>query len=285
MNVDGIPVHVVEAGAHLEPVVVFLHGWPENWRAFERVMLQLALDTRVVAIDLPGIGESEIPTPSFDKQTIARYVRGVIQSLKLDAVTLVGHDVGGQIVYAYLHAYPGELQKAAIMNVAIPGVDPWSDLQRNATIWHFAFHKIPNLPERLVAGRQAVYFGHFYDLLSARPDGVGEQARLFYVQAYTRPSALRTGFEWYRAFAQDERDNLEVMGESVETPVLYLRGDADKGLDLEGYLNGLRKAGLRDVTGWVIPRSGHFSMDESPDEVAGALRRFIRLPDRSISSG
>jgi hypothetical protein len=51
------------------------------------------------------------------------HVHGLIESMKLPAVALVGHHVGG---YAYLKAYPDELQKAVIMNVAVPGVDPWS---------------------------------------------------------------------------------------------------------------------------------------------------------------
>ena len=62
-------------------------------------------------------------------------------------VTLAGHDAGGQIVYAYLHAYPEDLARAVIMNVAIPGLDPWDEVKRNPHIWHFAFHAVPELPE------------------------------------------------------------------------------------------------------------------------------------------
>lgn len=100
-------------------------------------------------------------------------------------MTLVGHDVEGQIVYAYLKAYPDALQKAIIMNVAVPGVDPWSEVKRNPYIWHFAVHAIPNLPELLVAGKEAAYFAFFFDAISAKPDGVSERARETYVEAYS----------------------------------------------------------------------------------------------------
>ena len=137
-------------------------------------------------------------------------------------MTLVGHDVGGQIVYSYLHRYPETLRRAVIMNVAVPGVEPWSEVVRNPYIWHFAFHSIPDLPERLVAGKQDDYLGFFYSVITAGADAVPEAQRQRFVAAYTWPEALHVGFEWYRAFAQDERDNLSSRGQVVSTPLLYL---------------------------------------------------------------
>jgi pimeloyl-ACP methyl ester carboxylesterase len=156
---------VVEGGSAGKPVVFFLHGWPESWAAHEQVMIPLGDDAHVVAIDLPGIGGSTTPPPSGDKRSLAGYARGVIEALKLREVTLVGHDVGGMIVYAYLRRYSGELRRAVIINVAIPGVDPWPEVASNPAIWHFAFHAVPDLPERLVMGHQREYFDYFYNLV------------------------------------------------------------------------------------------------------------------------
>ena len=83
-------------------------------------MTALSQEAHVVAIDLPGIGGSKTPPRSTDKHTLACHVHSLIEGMKLPSVTLVGHDVGGQIVYAYLKAYPDDLQKAVIMNVAVP---------------------------------------------------------------------------------------------------------------------------------------------------------------------
>jgi pimeloyl-ACP methyl ester carboxylesterase len=69
----------------------------------------------------------------------------VIEQLDLQHVTLVRHDVGGQIVYAFLHAYPNDLERAVMMNIVIPGVDPWTEVERNPQIWHFAFHLVPRV--------------------------------------------------------------------------------------------------------------------------------------------
>jgi pimeloyl-ACP methyl ester carboxylesterase len=165
------------------------------------------------------------------------------------------------------------LHKAVIMNVVIPGISPWSEVERNPHIWHFAFHAVPGLPEKLVWGHQADYFDFFYDTISARRGAVSKEARETYVRAYSRPEALRVGFEWYRAFPQDEKDNSIGQDRPVQTPVLYLRGESEG--DLQPYLDGLRGSGLRNIQGRVIPNSGHFAPDEEPAEVINALRKFL----------
>jgi pimeloyl-ACP methyl ester carboxylesterase len=195
VEAGGISIHVVEGGSSSKPAVLFLHGWPQNWAAFESIMIGLSTEAYVVAIDLPGIGDSQNPPRSNDKKTLAGYVSRLIESMGLSAVTFVGHDIGRQIVYAYLHSYPEELQRAVIMNVPVPSVDPWDEVKRNPYIWHFAFHAVRDLPEMLVRGKEARYFAFFYDALSGRPGGVNEAARERYVKAYSRPEALHTGFE------------------------------------------------------------------------------------------
>jgi pimeloyl-ACP methyl ester carboxylesterase len=275
LNVDGLYIHAAEAGTAGQPAVFFLHGWPESWAAFQRVMAALSTDFHAIAMDLPGVAGSVTPPPWSDKRTLATYVRGVMEQLALDDVVLVGHDVGGMIVYAYLRASLGRVKRAVIMNTAIPGVDPWAEVKRNPHIWHFAFHAIPGLPETLVAGHQSAYFDFFYDRLSATRDGVNEEQRDTYVDAYARTSALRAGFDWYRAFDQDEQDNSAASGRPDDTPLLYLRGERDPGLGLEQYLGGLKAAGMTDVRGGVIKGSGHFAPDEQPDRVAAAVREFM----------
>ena len=99
LSVEGLQIYVTEAGSVAEPALLLLHGWPESSAAFSRVMELVGDEHRVVAMDLPGIGQSTTPAPANDKRTLARYNRGVIQVLGLRDVTLVGHDVGGQIVH------------------------------------------------------------------------------------------------------------------------------------------------------------------------------------------
>ncbi|QMW05780.1 alpha/beta fold hydrolase [Spirosoma foliorum] len=274
VTVDGVSIHVISAGQATKPAVLFLHGFPQSWLAFRNVMTSLADEFYTLAIDLPGIGESE-KIPTNDTLTIAHYVKGVLAELGLTNVTLVGHDLGGMVTYAFLRAYPTDLARAVIMNVVVPGVDPWNLVKQNPHIWHFPFHSIPDLPEALVMGKQRIYFDYFFNTISAKPDKIDEQARNAYAEAYASYDALHTGFEWYRAFGQDEKENIAAKGELVQTPLLYLRGEHEYGT-IEDYLTGFRESGLVNVSGQIIPGSGHYAPEEAPDEVANRLRAFVQ---------
>jgi pimeloyl-ACP methyl ester carboxylesterase len=152
-----------------------------------------------------------------------------------------------------------------------PGIDPWQQVVRNPQIWHFAFHAVSELPEILVAGHVGHYFDLFYGAIAARPEAITTAARIAYVDAYSRPEALKAGFDCYRAFAEDEKDNREPT--SMTMPFLYLRGDHDAGA-LGDYLGGLRSASLHDLTGELIRGAGHFLPEETPDALAVRLAAF-----------
>jgi pimeloyl-ACP methyl ester carboxylesterase len=286
VTVDELLIHVVSGGNAQAPAVMLLHGWPEDWSAWREVMNDLCSDLHVLAIDLPGIGGSLTAPPTGDKRRLAGLIGRLIEVLDLHDVTLVGSDIGGQIVYAAVREAIPHLRRAIIASVAVPGVEPWSEVVANPAIWHFALHAVPYLPEHLVTGRVAEYFDFFYDRLSADPARLTPEIRKRFADAYAAPSALHTGFEWYRAFARDERDNRE-QGPGVETPVLYLRGSEDAGLSLERYVTGLREHGLRNVASREIAGSGHFIAIEQPAAFARAIRQFVKLwvPERDGLTG
>jgi pimeloyl-ACP methyl ester carboxylesterase len=212
LRIDGLDIHLREEGPPAGPGVLFLHGWPQDSSAFGPLMMQLRDRFRVAAMDLPGIGRSHGRPERGDKRTLAGYVHSVVHTARLAPVSLVGHDIGGQIVYAFLRAFPGVAARAAILDVVIPGVAPWSEVVRNPRIWHFGFHAVPQLPELLVAGHQERYFDFFFDAIAAEPARICADSRRAYAAAYRDADSLCAGFDWYRAFPQDEEDNRRCAG-------------------------------------------------------------------------
>lgn len=272
--VDDLSIHVIRGGSQSSPALLFLHGWPQCADAFRPLMTKVADRFQVVAIDLPGIGRSTGRPPGRDKRTLAAVVHRLIRTLDLDRTILVGHDIGGMIVYAFLRTYPGGVNGAVIMNVAVPGVDPWEEIVRNPAIWHFGFHNVPELPERLVTGHVDTYFDFFFDTIAATPEAVTQAARRAYAAAYSTRQSLKAGFDWYRAFSEDAAYNAAHHGDAVDTPTLYLRGEKEHGFDLTRYVDGLRGSGLGNVSGQLISNAGHFSADEQPDELADIIASF-----------
>ena len=174
--IGDLTLNLLEAGECGAPAFLFLHGWPQSAAAFAPVMEKLRNDFHVLAIDLPEIGGSCGSPGRSDKEALATVVHQLAQTLGLDRFVLVGHDVGGQIAFAYLRRYPRDLAGAVILSVAIPGIEPWSQVVRNPHIWHFAFHAVPDLPELLVTDHIGRYFDFFYGAITARPEAIGPAA-------------------------------------------------------------------------------------------------------------
>ena len=277
IDIDNGKIHIAQSGSPSNPALLFLHGWPENWRSYEKVMELAGTTHFVTAIDLPGIGDSAFADAPFLKVEIAKLVHQVVKKLNLTDLTLVGHDVGGQITFSYLHEYSKELKAAVILDVVIPGLNPWDEVLRNPYLWHFAFHSIPELPETVVFGKQKEYFEFFYNAITAHPERITAQAKEDYIRAYSRRDALSTGFNWYRGFSEDAKSNRKLieLGKSITTPVLYMRGERSGG-NMDQYAAGFADAGLRNLQTKIVPDSGHFMLEEQPDFVWKSIFDFMR---------
>jgi pimeloyl-ACP methyl ester carboxylesterase len=273
VDVDGSSLHVVEAGDPDARPVLFLHGWPESWQSWRPVMALAAPDVRAIAIDLPGIGASGPAPTGGSKRKLAAVVHRLVETLDLDDLTLVGHDAGGMVVYACLRQQHADLGRAVIMDVVTPGLDPWEDVRRNPYVWHFGMHAVPGLAEMLVQGHQADYFDYFYRAISAQPERITPELRAAHAAAYATDGQLTAGFEWYRAFTQDAEDN-RAGDPPTDTPLLYLRGDHESG-DIATYVKSFGEAGVRSVRHGIVPESGHFAPEESPEAVWREISRFM----------
>nr|WP_295865138.1 alpha/beta hydrolase [uncultured Chitinophaga sp.] len=263
--------HVVTAGKQPAHAILLLHGYPQSWLAFEDLMKLLSKDYYVLAVDLPGIGDSE-DIGHYDKKTLATHLASLIMSLGLSRIVVAGHDIGGMIAYAMLRQFPHLLDAAIIMSTAIPGVEPWEEVKRNPYIWHFAYFATPVLPEAMIPGHESILCNYFYDTLAFNKQAVDEEKRQHYIHVYANANALNTSLGWYRAFATDEKE--PAPEPTVDVPVLYLRGDQEPG-DLSTYTEGLKNSGCTHVTGIQISNSGHFTPEENPAGVARAIHAFL----------
>jgi pimeloyl-ACP methyl ester carboxylesterase len=157
INVAGDVVSVT-VGGH-GPVVVLLHGYAEDSRMWRPLAIALAPRFTVVAPDLPGIGNSSIPSTGSDMKTAARRVRDAVHAMGFRRVYVVGHDIGLMVAYAYAAMYPHEVGRLALMDAFLPGIAGWEPIYNNPNLWHFRFHG--STPLELVAGRERTYFDYY----------------------------------------------------------------------------------------------------------------------------
>jgi pimeloyl-ACP methyl ester carboxylesterase len=264
--------HLLQAGPANGSPVLFLHGWPEDASAWSSIMRLAAAKYRCLAVDLPGIGGSRISPLRGETDYLAGLLREFVDTLGLKDLTLVGHDIGGMVTFAYLRRFD-DLRAAVIMNTVIPGIAPWEQVLVNPYIWHFAFHSVPGLPEMLVRHEVRAYFDYFYNAIAANPNAITPSARQHYARSYADPAALSQGFEFYRAFRQDAKDNA-LHGPTISTPLLYLRGSAEGG-DIADYAAGLASAGIQAVHTVLLEGAGHFAPEEAPENVWAVVEAHI----------
>src|SRR5712691_8383738 len=267
-KVDGHKLHYLMAGRG--PAVVLLHGYTQTSRMWKPIIPLLAEKFTVIAPDLPGIGDSEIPTDGLDLKTAAMRIHALAKSLGVEKARVVGHDIGLMAAYAYAAQFPAETEKLVVMDAFLPGVEGWEKVYNNPAIWHFRFNG--RTPEALVRGRERTYFEHFWNEFAAdKRRSIPEADRAAYTAAYARPGRMRAGWAYFVSFQQAAKDFAELSQTRLTMPVLSIGGAKANGRPLAEQT----KIVAVDATSVVLENTGHWVMEENPQETMDALTKFL----------
>lgn len=267
-EVDGIKFHYLTAGEG--PVVILLHGYAQTSRMWRPLIPKLTDKFRVIAPDLPGIGDSDIPKDGLDMKTAAIRVHALAKSLGVNKARVVGHDIGLMVAYAYAAQFPDEVEKLVVMDAFLPGVAGWELAYDNPDFWHFRFHG--PTPEALVAGREKIYFAYFWnDLAADKTRSLSVADREAYVVAYSRPGRMRAGWAYFAAWPDTAKDFAQMAQTQLRMPVLSIAGDKGSA----AILGPQMKRVATNVTLIVLKDTGHWVMEERPEETMKALIAFL----------
>ena len=282
-DVDGVRMHYVMGGkaGGEGPPLVLLHGWPQTWYEWVEVMPDLAEEHTVIAVDLPGLGDSEGEPPSYDKRTLARYVHGLVsEELGYESINLAAHDLGAGVGYQYAAQYPDEVGRYVHMDYPLPG--PAIDAAQYEDLsWHIALHYEDGLPEALTEGREREYLAYFYPEVAASPESIPEEAIDEYARTYSQPGKMSAGFELYRTLDEDTEDNKRSAGTPLKMPILVMTGTAGpyEGTDAGKFTTGTVSAVASDVSSVGVPDAGHWLAEENPEFVADRILGFLGEDD------
>jgi pimeloyl-ACP methyl ester carboxylesterase len=267
-TVNGVRINYKIGGQG--PAVVLLHGYTQTSHMWLPLMPQLAKSHTVIAPDLRGAGNSERPQAGYDKKTMAKDIRELVHQLGFKQVSLVGHDIGLMVAYAYAAQYPSEVSKVVLMDAFLPGVGDWKSVWLMRDLWHFHFYG--ETPLALVKGRERTYFEHFWnDFAADRTKSVPEAARQLYAASYARDDGMRAGFEYFKNFERDAQDLAALSTTKLNMPFLVLTGEKASG----AFLIEQAKLVATNVSGTVVQGSGHWLMEEAPDQVIPAIVTFL----------
>jgi len=267
-KIGNMQLHYLTAG-NAPATVILLHGFAETSRMWRPIVPLLAQKFTVIAPDLPGIGDSSIPD-KVDMLDAARKIHELARSLNIEKARVVGHDIGLMVAYAYAAQFPNETEKLAVMDAFLPGVPGWEAIYNAPNIWHFRFNG--EYPEKLVQGRERIYFEYFWNVLAAdKTHSIPEPDRKAYTEAYSKPGRIRAAWKYFASWPQLAKDFAQLSQVKLTMPVLAIGGEKSLGNELGAQM----KLVGDNVEVVVLPNTGHWILEERPKETTEALVKFL----------
>ena len=275
-SLGGGALHYVTAGDAGSPVLL-VHGFPESWWAFHALIPLLAARHRVIAVDLPGFGDSGTEPGPYTSASAAESLRHLITHLGLGPVHLTGQDISGVIAFRLAAEHPELVRSLTAIETALPGygMEGFADVAHGG-MWHVGFLAAPGIPEMLLAGRERAFLADYaLPAMTSTPDAVTEQDVDELTRVYARPDGLRGTVGSYRSMLT-EGDDVRALAARGPLPMPVLAVDAAPGT--------ITRDTMAQVAADVIPVQladvGHLIALEAPAALAATLLDFYGPLDR-----
>jgi pimeloyl-ACP methyl ester carboxylesterase len=257
--------------------ILLIHGFPQTSHQFRHVMRPLAdAGYRVIAPDYRGAGQSSKPASGYEKSQMAEDLFTLVHEhigVK-DKIHIVGHDIGGMVAFAYASRYPDYVASLIWGECPLPGSAFFEQVKSSPDAFHFVFHCIPDLPEALIAGREAIYLKHFFDKQAYNGAAITQADLDIYANAYAQPGAMRAGLDLYRAFERDSVENrrmIETHGK-MRVPTLGMAGN---NFLIKQYTEAMMQEMHEGAEIAFVDDSGHYMAEENPGGFVDLVLGFV----------
>lgn len=269
--VNGTELHHVRAGEHGSPVLL-VHGFPESWWAFHRLLPLLAERHRVVAVDLRGFGDSAPAGDGHDSATAAADLGALVEHLGLGPVHLLGQDVSGPATYRLAASRPELVRSYTGIETGLPGfgLEQLADVTHGGA-WHIGVLAAPGIPELLLAGRERAFLEEYaIPSLNATPGAFSGADFDELARGYAREGGFRGAAGLYRSLlAEGEEIRALAARGPLRMPVLAVGGGSG------AFTAATLRQVADDVTAATLEGVGHYVAMEAPERLAAELLAFF----------
>jgi pimeloyl-ACP methyl ester carboxylesterase len=274
---NGVHLHVVTDGPADGPLVVLLHGFPEFWYSYRKLIPFLAeRGFRVMAPDMRGYNESEKPdgVGAYGIEILAQDIVGLIDAAGRERAQIVAHDWGGGVAWWMALRHPARVEKLVVLNSPHPSV-----LRRHITrsfkqmkkSWYMLFFQLPFVPEIVFRANDGERMAKVLRA-SSRPGAFSDEDLEKYKMAWRQPGAVTAMLNYYRALVRG-RPPREPGSLRVKPPTLLIWGVQDTALARElapmsiDLCDDGRLVFLDEATHWVL--------HEEPERVSALIEGFL----------
>ncbi len=288
-QINGTRLHYVTAGSTGSPIVL-VHGFPETWWTFHKLIPLLATTHRVYALDLPGFGDSSIPDSIPDSASdgvrgstgtsstaAAETLHALIAELNIGPAHVTAQDISGSTAFRLASDHSGDVLSFTAIETGIPGFgwEALADLAHGGA-WQIGVLAAPGIPEMLLAGREREFIGGFAFPAMTRVTGAITDADIDeFVRAYSRPDGFRGASGLYRALLSEGSELVSLAETSPLTAPVLTVGAGGGGFTQAS----LSRAVAGPVDRVLLDGVGHYAALEAPERLAEALLAFVDRVD------
>jgi pimeloyl-ACP methyl ester carboxylesterase len=269
VRLNGTELHYVAAGTAGSPVLL-VHGFPETWWVFHKLIPLLSRHHRVFAVDLRGFGDSATATPEHDSATSAEDLSDLITCLDLGPVHLTGQDISGPTTFRVAATHPELVRSYTGIETALPGfgAEMLADVTHGGA-WHIGVLAAPGIPKMLLTGRERAFLTDYaIPSLAANPDAFTDADIDELVRSYARPDAFLGAAGLYRSLLSEGEELRKLAAPKLDMPVLAVAGRSPD------FTPATLRQVATTVTAVHIKGIGHYVAMEAPDQLAAALHSF-----------
>ncbi|MBP2355929.1 pimeloyl-ACP methyl ester carboxylesterase [Kribbella aluminosa] len=268
---NGTTLHYVAAGTGGTPILL-VHGFPETWWSFHKLIPLLAAHHRVFAVDLRGFGDSGNGAGPYDSATAAEDLHQLIEQLGVGPVHVTGQDISGASVFRLATTYPRDLLSLTAIETGLPGfgMEALADITHGG-VWYIGVLAAPGIPEMLLTGRERQFLGQFvFPTLSAIPGAITEADVDEFARTYARPDGWRGAIGLYQSMLR-EGSEIRALARTpgLNVPVLAVGARAGSFT-----LTTMTQAAASEVSSISLEGVGHYAAMEAPEELAKSMIEF-----------
>ena len=280
VEANGTTLHYVAAGTSGSPILL-VHGFPETWWTFRKLIPLLAVDHHVFAVDLRGFGDSANEPGEYDSKTSAEDLHQLIERLDVGPVHLTGQDISGATVFRLATTHPQDVLSFTAIEMGLPGfgLEMLADITHGGA-WHIGVLAAPGIPEMLLAGREREFLGQFaFPAMSATPGAITDADIEEFVRTYSRADGWRGAIGLYQSMLQ-EGSEIKTLAETRGLSVPVLAVGAGGGPFTAGTMS---KATSTDISSVLLDGVGHYAAMEAPEALATAVLGFAESIDAAAA--
>lgn len=277
VNLNDAPIHYVSAGSVGSPIVL-VHGWPETWWAFHKLIPLLAQTHRVYALDLRGFGDSGHDDVGWEEQVAADDLHHLVEHLDVGPVHVLVQDISGGVGFRFAATHPDDVLSFTAIESTLAGfgLEMLADVNGFGS-WHVGFLGAPGIPSLMLPGREHTLLAEWaYPMMNGTEGAVSEADLDEFIRSYSRPGGWRGTESLYRAIFTD-KGATKALAEAhpIRVPVLTVDG-ANNPFTATSF----QQVSSREFSSVHIEGVGHLVAQEAPERLAVAVLEFLARVDR-----